>query len=370
MSPELITEESALADLCRDLRNADWLAVDTEFLRERTYRARLCLVQVATPGLVACIDPLALGSLAPLMVLLQAPTVRKVLHAARQDLEVFYDLEARVPAPLFDTQIAAAYLGHDDQIGYGALVQTVTGHTLEKTQTRTDWSRRPLSTAQLEYAADDVRYLRPVYAQLTEQLAASGRQAWVDDDCARLTDAARYDTNPDHAWQRLRGGADLPPPQQQVLRALAVWRERTAQERDRPRSWIVRDEVLFELARRLPATLQALHGISGLDERTVSRHGAALLDAIDEGRHAEAVVVWERTPPLDRQQNEHVRQLMAHVRELAQQQRLAPAVLATRRDIEKLVRGADPTQLFTGWRAELLTPLLEAARPAAGLGRT
>jgi len=363
MSPELITEESALADLCRDLRNADWLAVDTEFLRERTYRARLCLIQVASAGIVACIDPLALDSISPLMGLLQAPAVRKVLHAARQDLEVFFDLEANVPAPLFDTQIAAAYLGHDDQIGYGALVQAVTGRVLEKTQTRTDWSKRPLTTAQLEYAADDVRYLRPVYAQLIEELATLGRRAWVDDDCARLTDPARYDTNPEHAWRRLRGGADLAPPQQQVLRALAVWRERTAQARDRPRAWIVRDEVLFELARRLPATHQALAAITGLDERTVSRHGAALLEAIDEGRRADPVVVWERTLPLDRQQNDRVRQLMARVRELAQQHRLAPAVLATRRDIEKLVRGIDPAQLFTDWRAELLIPLVADALP-------
>ena len=364
MSAELITDDAALADLCRALEGAEWLAVDTEFLRERTYRAKLCLVQVADHDIVACVDPLAIADLTPLTRLLHAPAVRKVLHAARQDLEVFHDLEARVPAPLFDTQIAAAYLGHDDQIGYAALVQAVTGHTLAKTQTRTDWSKRPLTSAQLEYAADDVRHLRTVYEALLDQLAARGRLAWVENDCARLTDPGLYANDPEQAWRRVRGGADLPPAGQQVLRALAVWRERTAQERDRPRSWIVRDELLFELARRQPDGTLALTSIAGLDDQTLQRHGAGILAAIEIGRRAEPAVLWERVAPFDRAQSERVRRLMQQVRELAAQHALAPAVLATRRDIERLVRGADPVALFPDWRAELLAPLFGALPPA------
>lgn len=358
MTAELIADSRALADLCNALAGSDWLAVDTEFLRERTYRARLCLVQIASRETVACIDPLAIDRLEPLTRLLHATSIVKVLHAARQDLEVFHDLDGRVPMPVFDTQIAAAYLGHDDQIGYAALVQAVTGTVLAKTETRTDWSKRPLSAAQLEYAANDVRHLRTVYEALAAELEARGRLAWVRDDCARLTNIELYAADPDEAWRRLRGGADLPAAAQQVLRALAVWRERTAQERDRPRAWIVRDDVLFELARRLPATQQALAAVPGLEEKAIQRHGGAILAAIDAGRRAEPLAVWERQAPLDRTQNEQVRRLLGHMRQLAAGHGLAPAVLATRRDMEKLVRGADPQRVFPGWRGELLGPLL------------
>jgi len=369
MTAELIADSRALADLCDALAGSDWLAVDTEFLRERTYRARLCLVQIANREVVACIDPLAIDQLDPLIRLLHATPIVKVLHAARQDLEVFHDLDRRVPTPVFDTQIAAAYLGHDDQIGYAALVQAVTGTVLAKTETRTDWSKRPLSAAQLEYAANDVRYLRAVYEALSAELEARGRLAWVQDDCARLTNVALYAADPEEAWRRLRGGADLPAVAQQVLRALAVWRERTAQERDRPRAWIVRDEVLFELARRLPGTPQALAAIPGLEEKAMQRHGASILAAIDAGRRAEPLAVWERQAPLDRAQSEQVRRLLGRMRELAAGHGLAPAVLATRRDMEKLVRGADPRSVFPGWRGELLAPLL-AEWPALPAGTT
>lgn len=356
MSVELITDERALADLCRSLATAEWLALDTEFLRERTYRARLCLVQIADRTTVTCVDPLAMDNLGPLLTLLHAAGTAKVLHAARQDLEVFFDIEQRVPAPVFDTQIAAAFLGYDDQIGYGALVQAITGVALAKTETRTDWSKRPLSTAQLEYAADDVRHLRPVYESLREQLIARGRLAWVEAECTALDDPALYRVDPADAWRRLRGGADLPPTGQQILHALCIWREREAQARDLPRGWVLRDEVLYELARRVPDSTQALAGVPGLDERGGRRHADAILSAVAEGRAAEPEAIWARTAPLTPTQAALVKQLMGRVRELATQQALAPAVLATRRDIERLVRGAEASELWQGWRAELLVP--------------
>lgn len=360
MSAELITTPAALSDLCRTLAGAEWIAVDTEFLRERTYSARLCLVQVASHDVVAIIDPLTLrdDGLAPLVTLLDSERLRKVLHAARQDLEVFHDLEQRVPAPVFDTQIAAAYLGYDDQVGYAALVAALTGVTLDKAHTRTDWSVRPLSTAQLQYAADDVHYLRPVYEALHEQLAQRGRLAWVEEDCRRLTQASLYRNDPAEAWRRLRGGADLAPANQQVLCALAEWREREAQERNLPRAWVLRDEVLFELARHTPENAQGLVSIRGLEDSARRRHGEAILANIATARQAEAVARWPRLLPLTPAQNALAKQLMGLIRELAQQMALAPAVVATRRDVEKLVRGADPAQLFHGWRAELVGPSL------------
>ena len=360
MSAELITTPAALSDLGRTLAGAEWIAVDTEFLRERTYSARLCLVQVASHDVVAIIDPLALrdDGLAPLVALLDEVRLRKVLHAARQDLEVFHDLEQRVPAPVFDTQIAAAYLGYDDQIGYAALVAALTGVTLDKAHTRTDWSARPLSAAQLQYAADDVYYLRPVYEVLHEQLAQRGRLAWVEEDFQRLTQASLYRNDPAEAWRRLRGGGDLAPASQQVLCALAEWREREAQARNLPRAWVLRDDVLFELARHLPETAQGLASIRGLEDSARRRHGESILASIASARQAEAVERWPRLLPLTPAQNALAKQLMSQIRELAQQLALAPAVVATRRDVEKLVRGAEPAQLFHGWRAELVSPVL------------
>jgi ribonuclease D len=360
MSAELITHVDALADLCRALAASEWIALDTEFLRERTYSARLCLVQVANPDLIAIIDPLAIGDLGPLTALLNDVRIRKVLHAARQDLEVFYDIERRVPAPVFDTQIAAAYLGYDDQIGYAALVASFTGVALDKAHTRADWSARPLSGAQLAYAADDVRYLRPVYEAVAERLADRDRLAWAEEDCRRLLDPALYINDPDDAWRRLRGGADLTPAHQQMLRALAAWREREAQTRNLPRAWVVRDDVLLELARRAPETAQELVSIRGLEDSARRRNGGAMLDCIASGRRAEPAVFWPRVAPLTPDQAALAKRLMAFVREQAQAQDLAPAVLATRRDIEKLVRGANPAELFPGWRAELIGAPLAA----------
>lgn len=354
MTNELITTAAELADLCRALETADWFALDTEFLRERTYSARLCLVQVASPEVLAIVDPLALETLAPFAALLNAPRPRKVLHAARQDLEVFHDIDRRVPAPIFDTQIAAAYLGYDDQIGYAPLVKALTGVTLDKAHTRTDWSQRPLSAAQLQYAADDVRYLRPVYETLIERLTTRGRLGWAEDDCRHLNAPALYANDPELAWRRLRGGGDLPPARQQALRALAVWREREAQERNLPRAWVVRDETLFDLVHREPGTAQELHGIRGLEDSTRRRHGEKILAVLDEARRAEPLPVWPRILPLLPGQAALVKQLMATARALAEADALAPAVLATRREIEQLVRGAAFDEIFSGWRAEML----------------
>ena len=360
MTSELIATDAALADLCRALEGSAWIALDTEFLRERTYYARLCLIQIGVPGLVACIDPLALEQLEPLHTLLENARLRKVLHAARQDLEVFNDLRRTVPAPLFDTQIAAAYLGYDDQIGYAALVTAITGVTLDKTHTRTDWSKRPLSAAQHQYAEDDVRYLMPVYEALCERLAAAGRLAWVEDDCARLTEPALYANDPAEAWRRLRGGAELPAANQQILRVLAAFREQTAQARNLPRAWVLRDEVLFELARHAPQTHAELVSIRGLEDGARQRWGDGLLASVQQGRRAEPLPVWERQLPPTPEQNALGKRLMEAVRNVARAHELAPAVLATRRDVEKLVRGADPASVLRGWRAELLGAKLGA----------
>jgi ribonuclease D len=236
--------------------------------------------------------------------------------------------------------------------------------TLDKTHTRTDWSKRPLSAAQHQYAEDDVRYLMPVYEALHERLATAGRLAWVADDCARLTDPALYANDPAEAWRRLRGGAELPAANQPMLRALAAWREQTAQARNLPRGWVVRDEVLFELARRAPQTRAELVSVRGLEDGARERWGEDILTCIEAARRSEPQLIWERQAPPTAEQNALGKRLMETVRAVALEHELAPALLATRRDIEKLVRGSEPASVLRGWRAELLGAKLRALLPS------
>lgn len=355
---DIIRDSAALADLGHSLSAAEWAALDTEFVRERTYFAHLCLIQIATPQWLVLVDPLAITDITALLDALALP-FGKVWHAARQDLEVFHDIDGRVPAPAFDSQIAAAFLGHDDQIGYAALVQAMLGVTLDKTHTRTDWARRPLSPEQLRYARDDVRYLAELYPLLMEQLEARGRRGWFEQECTRLTDPAVYRSEPDQAWRRLKGGGRLPPAAQQVLRELAAWRERQARERNLPRGWVLRDAQLLEIARRQPDSLARLREVAELDDRALHRMGEALLECITAGQQAEPQALWTRAVPTEAQTKLAAR-MSIELKTVAAEQELAPALLATRRDIERLARGEPVSTLLTGWRGELLGERLGA----------
>ena len=345
-----------LEALCRRLRDAPALAVDTEFLREKTYHARLCLLQLASDELVAVVDPLAVPDLSPLLDVLYAPSVLKVMHAARQDLEILHRLRGRPPAPVYDTQLAAALLGHPEQVGYGALVAAELGVELDKGQARTDWARRPLEPEQLAYAADDVRYLLPLYRRQQAALAARGRSGWLEEDMAALSDPAAYDEDPEAAWRRVKGAARLAGGQRAVLQALAAWRERTAAAADRPRRWILGDEVLLDLARRMPRDRRALGRVRGLSEGFLARHGDEVLACIARAR-ALPRERWPAAPPARRPDpaaEALADVLMAVVRLRAAEAEVAPAVLATRRDLERVARGERDGPLFRGWRRELV----------------
>jgi len=281
MTDLYLIDQSAFADFCAGLRGAAWLALDTEFIRESTYYPQLCLIQMADPaGSIACIDPLALPSLDPLLDLLYDPAITKVLHAAHQDLEIFFHRFGAVPAPIFDTQRAAQVLGQGPQLGYAALVQQTLGVDLAKSHTRADWQRRPLLPEWLVYAADDVRYLPELYRWQQAALVAGGGLAALTEACAALTDPARYRPAPLESWQRVRQHQRLRGVQLAVLRALAAWREEQAIAHDRPRRWILDDAALVELARRLPETAAELHRIPGLPPTTRQRQGETLLGHI------------------------------------------------------------------------------------------
>jgi ribonuclease D len=354
MSFELIENNHALVDCCASLTGQAWLAIDTEFMREKTYYPQLCLVQIASPDQIFCIDTLSISETGPLQTLLDSRETTKVFHAARQDLEVLHFLCGMPPAPVFDTQIAAALLGFDDQLGYAALVEAITGVVLPKTHQRTDWSKRPLPTEQLEYAADDVRYLRELYPRLLEQLEQQHRLAWALEDNSRLTDERLYQIKPEMAFVRIKQGGALDPAQQHVLRELASWRECLAQQRNRPRSWIARDGLLVYLAQTQPQTTEQLEQVRGLSDSMRKQQGDTLLAAIRAGRQQTGGPIYDRMGPLTPSETERRDRLLERLKSRAAELKIRPQVLGARREVDAIVRGNDNSLLLQGWRRQVV----------------
>lgn len=360
MSYLFVNTPEALRSLSEQLASATWITLDTEFMRERTYYPRLCLLQVASEELVACVDPLALDNLEPLLDVLYQPHITKVLHAARQDLEILYMLRGSLPPNLFDTQIAATVLGYGDQIGYGNLVKRVLGVELDKSHARTDWTLRPLDEAQLEYAADDVRYLRDVYKAMLGELQSLGRLDWIRADLEELESPSLYEVRPEEAWLRCKGHQKLKPRQLAVLRALAAWREENAKQRDLPRRRVVGDEVLVEVARHSPRDLGRLGRIRGLDGRLLQKEGEKLLALVKSALDSPSDS-WPRVkvPPRPGDEQEPlVDALMAVLRYSATQHQVSVGLLAGRKELERLVMGERDLAVLSGWRLSVVGNLL------------
>ena len=282
---DLITDTEALAAFCGRQKGAQFVAVDTEFMRERTYWPILCVVQVAGPDEAVAIDALAEGiDLAPLLALISDPATLKVFHAARQDLEIFFHLSGDVPHPVFDTQVAAMVCGFGDAVSYETLVKRLAGATLDKASRFTDWAHRPLTERQIHYALADVIHLRTVYDRLQQVLAENSRAGWFAEEMADLVDPAIYRSEPAEAWRRfrLRGRADRRF--LGVLRALAAWRETAAQQRDLPRGRIMRDEAVLEIAAHAPKTIETLARTRSLGKSIAEgKLGREILAAVAEG---------------------------------------------------------------------------------------
>ena len=363
MAIVLVEDRAALEQVCADLSKEPWVALDTEFTRERTFYARLGLLQLATNDRVACIDPLRVN-LGPLLDVLYQPRLLKILHAGRQDLEVFHDLRGEVPAPVFDTQIAAALLGYAEQIGYAALVEMITGVKLAKLHTRTNWEARPLSEEQLHYAADDVAYLRDVYRALRARLTDTGRLEWQSQECLALVDVRLYRSDPQTAYQRIGAGARLGVDAQPLLKELATWRERTAQTRDRPRAWIATDSALFEIASAAPTDLDALRALPGVTAATVNLHGEEILGVVRALRNAAPTMIWPPPESLTPSQQDLSRRMLQRIRSIASAQSISASLLATRRSVFELIRGRRGP-LTEGWRRELIGDELLAMLGAA-----
>ena len=356
-APVLITETPALEALCARLRQEPWVTVDTEFMRERTYYPELCVVQLAGTADVAVVDALAPGiDLAPLGALMADTAVLKVFHAARQDVEIFLQLFDAVPKPIFDTQIAAMVAGFGDQVGYDALVQALTGASIDKAHRFSDWAARPLSPSQLTYAAADVTHLRGVYEKLGARLDKDNRSGWVAQEMAALDDPATYRADPETMWERLRpktGNRRMLG----LLRATAAWREREAQRINIPRQRLVKDESLLEIAATAPAGAEALARIRGVTRGFAeSRSGQGLLAALKDA----ATLPDHALPPAQRGKDgpRPSPALIALLKVLlaakAEQHDVAPKLLASSDELDRLATEPEPEiPALAGWRRDV-----------------
>jgi ribonuclease D len=361
-----IDGDQALARAAGGWEGLPAVALDTEFVRERTFYPRLGLIQVAAGPAAYLVDPLAIRDLSPLARLLGAAGTVKVLHSASEDVEVLFRAFDAVPAPLFDTQVASGLAGLGISLSYQRLVQELLGVELPKGETRTNWLARPLSPAQRAYAAEDVAWLLPLYRRLCDELAARERLDWALEDSAALLDTGRFAPDPEAAYLRLKGASRLGQRQLAVLRGLAAWRDREARRRDLPRGFVLRDEPILALALRQPATMEELRRVPGLEDGQAGRDGAAWLELI---RQAAALPAGELPglpwrPPA----SAAVRDLELRLRELVRQRAAAlalpPEALASRRTLDALLRAAfapgaagAPPRLpreLAGWRRQVI----------------
>jgi len=352
-----VTDVDSLSELVQQLREAPSVAVDTEFMRERTYYARLCLIQLASDDVAAIVDPLAIGDLSPLRDLMTDPSVVKIFHAGSQDLEIFYRLFGVPTAPVFDSQVAATLAGFPQQVGYGALVKEVMGVALDKGDTYTDWAKRPLSDTQVEYALNDVRYLPEIRRRLLAEMQRDGRIEWLSADFSRLEDAATYECDPRELWRRVKRVSSLNRRQLAVAREVTAWREIEAQRRDVPKRWVIGDESIVEIARRAPKTGEELCAIRGVSDKVGRGAQQGLLSAVAGG----LAVADDDLPSLEKRRRPigdvdgAVDLMIALVRLRAREHGVAMPLMASRDDLERLAAGEkEASPLLEGWRKNMV----------------
>jgi ribonuclease D len=358
-----IDDQRELDEICDHLRDSSVITMDTEFVRTQTYYAQLCLVQLATESDRWCIDTLADLNLDPLLDILTDTSSQKILHAAKQDLEAFWLSYHRLPAPIFDTQIGAGLLGFQAQIGYANLVQELIGQSLDKDQTRTDWSRRPLTERQIAYAIDDVEYLAALHDILRTRLTASGRYDWAVADSAAMLDTNLYESPVEDAWQRLSSIPMLPVPVQARARALTTWREVSAKRNNRPRQWILADKDLLSVAHADPDDPESLSRVPGLPTGIARNQGSSIIVALCAANESVAAgdidyCQQSRPGPPDPQT---LKRLSKLVKNTAESLDISPELLATRRDLTALMRGTHEIKPLEGWRHDVIGEKLLAA---------
>lgn len=371
----IITTSQGVADFCRSLSQNSFITVDTEFLREKTYYPKLCLVQLSGPDKEArAIDPLVKGiDLSPLYDLLADTRILKVFHAARQDLEIFYNLTGKVVSPVFDTQIAAMVCGYGDSVGYNNLVHDITGKGIDKSAQFMDWSHRPLTERQIDYALGDVTHLCDVYVHLAKKLEHQNRVSWVLQEEEILNNPSTYSNDPYEAWKRIK----LRSPSRKtlaVLREVAAWREKAAQERDIPKSWMMRDETLADLASQAPRTAEELQKIRNMPkDHANGRIGEALLEAIRKALNAPKdewpQVEKRKSMPPQAAATLDILKMLLKIQ--SSEHGVAAKLIATQDDLEAIVMDDEAdVPALKGWRREVFGEdalALKAGRLAIGL---
>ena len=353
----LVTSTSDLIQVCNRLSSAEFITVDTEFMREQTFWPELCLVQVASDTVEAIIDPLAPGiDLKAFYALMANEQVMKVFHAARQDIEIMYSEAGLIPAPIFDTQVAASVCGYGDSVSYVNLVKDITGHDIDKSSRFTDWSRRPLSEKQLVYALGDVTHLRDVYLQLRSKLDSTGRTSWLDEEMAYLTHPETYETRPEDAWRRLkmrtRNRKSFG-----VLIELAAWREQVAQSQNVPRSRVLRDEALYDIANQMPTNSEQLGGLRTLsDGFSRSQRAREIIEAVKRGLELDpkSLPPMSQNRPVSAEAGATIELLKVLLKAAAARHRVAPRLIAGADELERIAAEDEPDVLaLKGWRRQL-----------------
>lgn len=350
---QLVDQPDTLAPA---LVNQEHLGVDTEFMREKTYFAQLCLLQIATPDDIYCVDPLTeSGQHTFWRHLLERDWV---VHSARQDIEVVYQSAGSMPVSLFDTQVAAGLLGYAAQIGYAGLINELFGVEMAKSHTRADWARRPLREAFLQYAAEDVEHLLPAFDTLSEQLERKGRLEWALEDSRALLDARLYEIDAAQAIERLKGARNFRGRRRAAAARLAAWRESEAIKRDRPRQWIARDNMLLEIAYHLPSSRKQLEGLEGMPPKLVSRVGKHLLEEVAASARDENDYRPPR-PPSESQKG-LLKELQAEVSQAADVLGIAAETVASKRELSAIIiSGNRVSRVFSGWRKDVIGDALQ-----------
>ncbi len=369
----MIETTAALADACKELAKSEFVTIDTEFLRETTFWPQLCLVQMASPTLEVLVDPMAKGiDLTPLFELMADPNVVKVFHAARQDIEIIYHLGGLIPHPIFDTQVAAMVCGFGDSISYDQLVQKTKNVQIDKSSRFTDWSRRPLSEKQLDYALADVTHLRDVYMALKSQLEREGRSSWLKEEMDILEARETYDMHPDDAWLRLKSRLRKPT-ELAILKFVAAWREREARSRNVPRSRVLKDDAIFEIAQQQPKDAEALSRLRTVPkgwERSTS--GTAIIETVN----AALALPKAEMPQAPRHSHSPegsgaaVELLKVLLKLSADKHGVAAKVIANSEDLDKIASEGEKAevQALSGWRRELFgEPALKLIRGEVAL---
>lgn len=357
-----VTEDRDLPELIQKLENCEVLAVDTEFVREKTYFHRLGLIQIGGEGVCGAVDPISVKNLDPLLELLKRRDKIKIFHAGKQDLEILFRLTGEVVQPIFDTQVAASMIGWGAQISFAKVVKKVTGKKINKTETYTDWCRRPLRQSQIDYALDDVRYLLPVYHKIVKQLDKLNRTEWVKDEFEDLADPSNFELpDPARRYLKVKNFRTLKPKNLAVLREVAAWREQQAMKRNCLAKFILRDEPLLEIARGLPSSHKEIADIRGVNSREVSANGDEILSLIKKGLDTPEDQYPEVPESSHYSTGKGVEELLAaYVQIRSEVIRIEPHMLADRKMIHSFVEAHEKQDdlqkhpLFHGWRKELI----------------